>query len=197
MGNRALSPLLILAGIGVLSIAAAAIAKTERGTPGRDKLLGTKRADKLIGRAGPDKLIGRRGADKLIGGKGGDLLKGGRGNDLLRGGLAKDRLRGGGGDDELISGSGLGNLRGGRGDDLLLSSPKGGTMNGGPGSDQFNFLDGEPIGGDGDDLIQARDGSEDEINCGPGEDIAVVDGSEEGVLDCETLIEPNTTGSRR
>jgi hypothetical protein len=70
-------------------------------------------------------------------------------------------------------------------------------MVGGPGHDQFNELDGVPMGGQGNDVIDARDGEEDEINCGPGNDTAYVDANEEGVVDCETVIEPNTTGGRR
>jgi Ca2+-binding RTX toxin-like protein len=183
--------------ISVLSIAGVAFAKTERGTRGPDRLVGTKRADKLVGRAGRDKLIGRRGADKLLGGKGRDRLKGGRGSDLVKGGPANDWLKGGAGDDELRGNGGLDILRAGPGDDALFSAAKGGTIDGGPGADEFNFVDGEPVGGAGNDLIQARDGTEDEINCGDGEDTAVVDESEEGVLDCENLIEPSTTGRRR
>ncbi len=49
----------------------------------------------------------------------------------------------------------------------------------------------------GDDVIDARDGEEDEINCGDGDDVAIVDASEEGVLDCEVVQEPNTAGGRR
>ena len=52
------------------------------------------------------------------------------------------------------------------------------------------------MGGQGDDVIDARDGSEDEINCGPGNDVAIVDASEEGVINCETVIEPNSGGRR-
>jgi hypothetical protein len=46
------------------------------------------------------------------------------------------------------------------------------------------------IAGEGNDRIEARDGAEDTINCGPGYDVAVVDAVEEGVYDCEEVIEP-------
>ena len=121
----------------------------------------------------------------------------GPGVDLLLGGKGKDKLLGGPGDDELRGGPGVNVLNGGPGEDSLFSGPDGGTMVGGPDPDQFNFIDGEPVGGAGDDVIDARDGSEDEINCGDGDDTAIVDSSEEGVLDCETLIEPNPSGGRR
>jgi hypothetical protein len=198
LAKRGSSSLLIMiSAISVLSIAGVSLAKTERGTSGPDKLVGTKRADKLIGRAGRDKLIGRRGADRLLGGRSRDRLKGGRGSDLLKGGRSNDWLKGGVGDDELRGNGGLDTLKAGPGDDALFSATKGGTLVGGPGADQFNFVDGEPVGAAGNDLIRARDGTEDEINCGDGDDIAVVDESEEGVLDCESLIEPSTTGGRR
>ena len=205
----------ILIAVAATVITAAAFAKTERGTPGRDKLVGTKRADKLIGRAGSDKLLGRLGSDLLKGGKGrdrlfasrgndvlkggpaNDLLKAGKGNDVLLGGPANDVLKGGPGDDDLTGGRGSNTLNGGPGDDLLIQGPDGGTMTGGPGHDQFNELDGVPMGGAGDDVIDARDGNEDEINCGDGKDVAIVDASEEGVIDCETVSEPTARGERR
>ena len=70
-------------------------------------------------------------------------------------------------------------------------------MTGGPGQDQFNELDGVPLGGAGNDVIDARDGEEDEINCGDGNDVAIVDASEEGVVDCEVVKEPRARGGRR
>jgi hypothetical protein len=42
-------------------------------------------------------------------------------------------------------------------------------------------------------VIQARDGSEDSIDCGPGEDTAVVDDAEDGVIDCERVLMPQTS----
>jgi hypothetical protein len=52
------------------------------------------------------------------------------------------------------------------------------------------MLDGVELESPGNDVIDARDGTEDEINCGDGEDTAIVDGAEEGVIDCEEVIEP-------
>ncbi|MEK6276777.1 MAG: hypothetical protein AABM29_02035, partial [Actinomycetota bacterium] len=82
---------------------------------------------------------------------------------------------------------------GGKGEDRLLSGPGGGKISGGAGSDEFNEIDGEAVGGGGNDTIVARDGTEDAINCGPGEDVAIVDSTEDGVIDCETVLEPTTT----
>src|SRR3712207_8640938 len=42
------------------------------------------------------------------------------------------------------------------------------------------FRSDDRFGGEGNDRIEARDGELDTINCGPGEDVAVVDAEEEG-----------------
>jgi hypothetical protein len=61
------------------------------GTPGKDKLKGTKRKDGMLGLGGNDKLSGKKGRDGLCGGQGKDKLKGGPGKDKLNGGLGKDK----------------------------------------------------------------------------------------------------------
>ena len=110
-----------------------------------------------------DPINGGPGDDLLIGGPDGDRLDGGPGNDVLSGGPDDDVLTGGDGDD---------------------------TLEGGPGSDSYGMLGGVEVESPGNDVIQARDGSADEINCGDGEDTAVVDEVEDGVIDCEEVIEP-------
>jgi Ca2+-binding RTX toxin-like protein len=117
--------------------AAGALAVTDRGTRGDDRLVGGAGKDELRGRGGADVLIGHRGADVLIGGDG------------------PDRLRGG------------------------------------PGRDGFNMRDGIELAAPGDDRIEARDGRSDEISCGAGDDLAIVDAVEEGVYDCERISEPS------
>jgi Ca2+-binding RTX toxin-like protein len=57
------------------------------------------------------------------------------------------------------------------------------NINGGSG---YDVLSGTP----GDDVINARDGGPDTIDCGAGNDTVYVDRSEEGVYDCETVIAP-------
>jgi Ca2+-binding RTX toxin-like protein len=115
------------------------------------------------GGAGSDRLRGTQGADKLNGRGGPDILKG-------RGG--KDRLIGGDGGDVLI---------GGKGPD---------TLNPGKGADGVNMRDGLELKAPGRDVIRARDGAADQISCGEGNDRAFVDEVEEGVYDCEEVIEP-------
>ncbi|MDX6607678.1 MAG: hypothetical protein QOD14_2218 [Solirubrobacterales bacterium] len=57
------------------------------------------------------------------------------------------------------------------------------NINGGPGYDVIT-------GTAGDDVINARDGGPDTIDCGAGNDTVYVDRSEDGVYDCETVITP-------
>ena len=102
-------------------------------------------------------------ADALLGTRGDDVLKGLGGSDVLRGGGGRDVLIGGGGTDAL---------------------------HGEGGHDAFNMRDGVELRARGRDRIYARDGRPDEINCGEGRDLAVVDEVEEGVYDCEAVREP-------
>jgi Ca2+-binding RTX toxin-like protein len=151
----------LFAGMVVLAVPVAAQIKD--GGPGNDRLRGTAKADELSGRGGSDVLLGRNGKDKLRGGAGDDELKGAKG---------RDRLLGGGAADVLI---------GGRGRD---------TLNPGKGEDGVNMRDGVELKAPGRDVIRARDGAADQISCGAGNDRAFVDEVEEGVYDCEELIEP-------
>ena len=93
----------------------------------------------------------------------GDVLKGLSGHDLLSGGAGSDVLIGGRGPD---------------------------TLRGGPGRDSFNMRKGVQLAARGRDIIHARDGGNDEINCGAGNDVAIVDPTEDGVYDCEVVREP-------
>jgi Ca2+-binding RTX toxin-like protein len=114
-------------------------------------------------------ISGTKHADHLVGTRGGDVIKGGGGFD---------RIDGKGGADTLIGG------------------PGGAVLVGGPGRDEFNAVNGKPVDGQGHDVIRARDGTPDVINCGPGKDVAYVDRSEDGVFDCERVIKP-TSGQKR
>lgn len=102
-------------------------------------------------------------ADHLTGTKGADVLRGLKGRDVLSAGAGRDLLIGG------------------RGPDVLR---------GGPGRDGYNMIDGVEAAAPGRDRIYARDGAADEINCGAGRDLAVVDEVEDGVIDCEVVREP-------
>ena len=95
----------------------------------------------------------------------GDRLVGTRKRDVLKGRKGDDRLNGKSGDDVLV---------GGGGNDKIFGSK---------GFDQIR-------GGGGNDVISARDGEPDMIICGRGTDRAVVDAVEDGVFDCEEVVEP-------
>jgi RTX calcium-binding nonapeptide repeat (4 copies) len=106
---------------------------------------------------------------------------GGPGHDRLVGTKGADELEGLGGPDLLI---------GGRGDDVLVGGRGHDVLRGGRGRDGFAMLDGEELPAPGGDRISARDGVADEINCGGGVDTAVVDAVEDGVYNCERIVEP-------
>ncbi len=55
---------------------------------------------------------------------------------------------------------------------------------------------GKPVDGQGRDVIRARDGTRDVINCGPGKDVAYVDRAEDGVFDCERVVKPTSSQKR-
>ena len=105
----------------------------------------TYRADDM-----PVTAAGGDGADTLTAAGAADTLAGSQGDDTLDGGAGNDQIRGDEGNDRM---------GGGAGDD---------TINGGAGNDAFG-------GGDGNDTIQSADGYKDAVDCGAGDDSAVVD----------------------
>lgn len=124
-------------------------AQREVGTGGPDRLTG-------LGK-GPNQTRGLGGGDTINGGFGTDCLAGEGGDDEIRGGTQGDLIEGGAGDDKLL-GTGLRSL-GRSGNDTLV---------GGPGEDIISASDGA-------DRILAHDGGRDRIDCGPGQDVALVD----------------------
>lgn len=144
----------------------------------------------IKGTSKADRLVGTPGNDQISGGRGKDRIRARAGNDRVDGEGGRDRITGKKGDDVLSGGPGRDKIRGGSGDDRLLGDSAGAVLIGGKGRDEFNMDSGEQIGGEGDELIKARDGALDEINCGPGEDTAIVDEAEDGVFDCEHVVYP-------
>ncbi len=119
------------------------------------------------------------------------------GPDVLRGGKAPDVIVGRARGDQLFGGPAFDRLRGGRGSDRLIGQGQGALMVGGPGRDQFNMRNGRQVQGAGRDVIRARDGRPDEINCGSGDDVAYVDRVEDGVYDCERVVVPEASRAAR
>jgi Ca2+-binding RTX toxin-like protein len=155
------------------------------GSPGPDTLLGTKAPDLVVGGAGHDELYGGAGGDILRGGPGKDHLYGGDGDDVLQGGPAHDpwpvdppyrreRLLGGAGADSLASRIGGAVLQGGHGNDVLDAVDRATPCrvrvtsrvlaSGGPACAQWS------LAGPGDDVVRARDGNLDFVDCGSGRD---------------------------
>jgi hypothetical protein len=181
----------------ILSLAAVpALAAVLTGTPGPDVLTGTSGDDTLAGLGGNDRLRGGGGNDTLDGGPGADDMAGGSGRDAVSyaqaagvvvtlDDLANDGapgeqdnaqtdiedIFGSPGNDDLRGNAGPNTIDGGAGDDRLL---------GGGGKDAL-------FGGDGADRLDARDGSADTVDCGPGFDIALVDGSDTNLVACEVV----------
>jgi Ca2+-binding RTX toxin-like protein len=107
-----------------------------------------------VAQAGPG------GDDSLNGGDGNDSLYGAGGKDTLKGGAGEDKLVGGDGDDKLLGEAGRDSLDGGNGKDKLT---------GGSGVNSYK-------GGAGNDVVKARNGRRETIDCGAGKkDKATVD----------------------
>jgi Ca2+-binding RTX toxin-like protein len=113
------------------------------------------------------------------------------GADRLGGGAGRDAIDGRGGADVIVGRGGFDRLRGGRGPDRIIGGPGRDRLIGGPGRDEFNTGPGGHVtGADGVDRIRARDRAPDQIQCGPGFDVVVVDWIEDGIFDCERILEP-------
>src|SRR4051794_15586948 len=133
---------------------------TVPGTPGDDKLLGTRLRDLLEGYGGNDTLSG---------GRDNDVLHGDEGDDTMSGGSYDDRLLGGDGTDRVLAGSGNDRIEAGPGNDVV---------NGGTGDDSVHGDDGDDLldGGDGDDRILGEEGDDRIVEAGFGNDRRVYGG---------------------
>ena len=133
----------------------------EEGTADGETMLGSDDADVCKGHAGDDDVEGAGGDDQLFGGDDADRLFGRFG---------ADKLYGEAGDDEL---------EGGRGRDLLSGGPGNDQLNGGYDRDRLD-------GGAGNDTLIARGGGSDQLDCGPGRDVAIADRTDR-LRGCETV----------
>jgi Ca2+-binding RTX toxin-like protein len=139
------------------------VAKTVKGSTSGDVINGTKKRDRIFGHAGDDLINGKKSRDRISGNAGDDTLLGGKGRDKLRGGPGKDIIEGGPGNDRMV---------------------------GGDGANQLNMANGVEQGSPGNDVIDARNGEVDEIDCGAGDDTVYVDRVEDGVFGCEKVVTP-------
>ena len=107
--------------------------------------------------------VGTNGPDRLIGTDAKNEIRGLRGPDYVAGKPHADDLYGNRGQDEVRAGNGKDRVFGGRGQDELY-------------------------GGGGNDTMNARDGYEDDVNCGVGTDTAYVDSLDRVNEDCEHVF---------
>ncbi len=98
-----------------------------------------------------------------------------------------DYLAGGGFDDVILGEKGNDTLLGGMGDDRLGGGPGNDVLIGGAGADVL-------VGGPGSDTIYAADGERDIIDCGTGNDRAVVD-AVDVVKNCEVVQTVSAPGA--
>jgi Ca2+-binding RTX toxin-like protein len=171
------------------------------GGPGSDGLDGGDGDDTLNGSDAVP--IGADSADKLSGGAGEDVLLGGPGDDELVGGLGADAISGEDGTDTVsyegrstpivVSFDGqpndgapdehdnvavdVENVVGGNVDDTLSGDARTNRLSAGGGDDSVMGAAGVDtlLGGRGRDVINARDGERDNVFCGAGRDLAIVD----------------------
>jgi hypothetical protein len=95
---------------------------------------------------------------------------------------APSTLDGGDGNDRLSGTSAGDTLRGGPGDDAFDGQAGNDVLDLGPGADSVNDLS-------GDDTIEARDGSADRVDCGPGNDTGYFD-AVDVATNCEAGVLP-------
>src|SRR3954464_9286658 len=95
MGGRAAAT--VVAGL-VLALSGTARAAEVNGTPGNDRIHGTRQAGVSDAQAGEDRVGAGRGPDTVTGGEGADRIWGRWGADRLFGGVGDHRVGGGAGD---------------------------------------------------------------------------------------------------
>jgi len=101
----------------------------------------------------------------------------------------------------MSGGTGDDTQNGGPGDDVIFANRGRDTTSGGPGNDRLfalarrdvhgrGDLEGDTVRGDqGDDRIRVRDGEQDLVNCGEGNDIAILDFKDK--IEDATNAQPN------
>ena len=191
------------------------------GTVNGDRLFGDEDDDNLTGDAGNDLLDGGAGSDGLNDGTGDDTVMGGPADDRLHAGTGRDGYVGGEGSDQIYYDARTGavtvtldgqaddgeagegdnvteveDVASGSGPDRIVGNELGNRLSAGDGNDSVTGGAGEDYldGGPGDDTIDARDGGYDTVECGPGNDTAIVDQNDLPASGCETLQVPDADG---
>jgi Ca2+-binding RTX toxin-like protein len=177
------------------------------GGDGNDRITGVDDADVFQGGAGRDFLRGGAGNDSLDGGAGRDTIDGGPGTDGISGGDGTDTVTyedragnepvaisldgaandGVAGENDAVSAD-IEDAIGGAGDDTISGSPGANEIEGGDGGDVIDGLGGRDTidAGTGNDRITSRDGVQESVECGDGNDLAVTD-EFDSATNCETV----------
>ena len=132
--------------------------KTEVGTDAGETITGTGRGDELRGGGGNDKVDGLEAADCLYGNADKDVISGGDGADVIRAGSGKDKVKGDDGNDVIRLQDGRDKAKGGEGDDRIKAQGQ-----------------------------RRNDGGIDRVNCGSGDDTAIVDRWDKVSKNCEKV----------
>lgn len=171
----------MLAAVACLLVLSSGVALAANfvGTSGNDRLIGTGNPDRMIGGSGDDNIVGNDGSDTIFGGSGTDNLFGG--NERFGSSLTgDDTIFGGSGPDTLLGGSGTDKLNGGSGRDFIVDGPLDDqapdTLSGGSGNDSLYSVS----------VPASRD--KDIVNCGSGDDTAIVDKQDTVLPNCENVI---------
>jgi Ca2+-binding RTX toxin-like protein len=113
----------------------------------------------FVGTSGNDVFFGSPGPEQFSGNDGNDELHGGDGSDTLRGNYGNDTVNGDGGPDQVEGSDGSDTVDGGAGADKIYGDTAGCS----------DDCEDDP------DMLFARDGEKDTVNCGGGPDSAQVD----------------------
>ena len=110
-------------------------------------------------------------------------VTGSEGANVIKVGNGDSSVEAGGGGDTVTMGTGTDSAGGGPGNDAITTGAGNDTINPGPGADVVNS-------GEGNDTINARDGESDQIDCGNGIDVTIVDAVDVLSSDCESVDRP-------
>jgi Ca2+-binding RTX toxin-like protein len=151
------------------------------GTAGDDKIDGSWADDRIYGGAGNDTLDGGYGSDVVNGDEGRDTIEGGYQNDRVDGGAGDDRIDAGYGDDTLAGGAGDDQMEAGYGNDTAYGGDGDDRIGGGFGNDQlYGAAGNDTLDGLNDDDVLSGYTGDDTLTGGPGADVFVFWGSNNG-----------------
>jgi len=141
-------------------------------------VVGTAQDDTLKGTGSSDWISGMAGSDTIQGGLGDDTLSAADDEQTVGTSTDRDLVAGADGNDTISGGSGADDLRGGLGADFITDGPESGDA-----------VTDTVYGGDGDDsiLVASSPAYQDNVSCGPGNDIVEVDSLDVVSADCETV----------